>query len=203
MVVVLVTGAVVHEGDKHQVETHAQVRHGQVAHEEPGDGQLGVPGQQRDENGQVPCHGTNGDDPGEAAQEGEAQQVLAGVEGVRLRGALHKCVAETKKVQFGILKVNVINATDVPGSRLPGGDRLQPRVAFHATKSLFGGEELKLTLRLHVGHISPSGSLRDFPFENKEEVTKENDNNLRCIHVGGGTSVCCATCGRRSSGWGR
>jgi len=38
VVVVLVTGEVVHEGNEHQVETHAQVSEGQVTHEEPGNG---------------------------------------------------------------------------------------------------------------------------------------------------------------------
>lgn len=42
VVVVLVTGVVVHEGNEHQVEPHAQVSDGQVTHEKPGDGQLMV-----------------------------------------------------------------------------------------------------------------------------------------------------------------
>lgn len=210
MVVVLVTGVVVHEGDEHQVKAHAQVSHGQVAHEEPGDGDLAVARQQRDENGQVPCHGTDGDEPGEAAQEGEAQQVLTGVKGVRLRGALHKRVVETIKVQFWILKVDVINEIGVLRSRLSGEDGLCSKVASNPTNSLFGVKELQLTFHLHVGHITLSGSLRNVPFKQRQREGHTGEatiiSDAKGIHqMGGGgvTSVSCATCGRRSSGWGR
>ena len=50
VVVVLVMGVVVHEGDEHQVEPHAQVSDSQVAHEESGYGKLAVAEQQDDQN---------------------------------------------------------------------------------------------------------------------------------------------------------
>lgn len=64
---------------------------------------------QDDEDGQVSENGEDCDDPGEAAQEGEAQQVLAGVEGVWLWGARDKGAVEA--VEVWILKVDVINKT--------------------------------------------------------------------------------------------
>lgn len=104
-------GVIVHEGDQHQVEAHAEVRKGQVAHEESGDAQLVVADEEDDEDGEVPEDGEHGNDPGEAAQEGEAQQVLAGVEGVRLWGALDKGAVEATEFQVWVLGVDVVKQT--------------------------------------------------------------------------------------------
>lgn len=104
-------GVIVHEGDQHQIEPHAEVCKGQVAHEEPGDAQLVVADEEDDEDGEVSKDGEHRDDPGEAAQEGEAQQVLTGVEGVRLWSARDEGAAEAIKLQVWILKVDLVNET--------------------------------------------------------------------------------------------
>lgn len=97
MVVVLVAGVEVHEGNQHQVEPHAQVGKGQVAHEESWDGQLVAADEQEDQDGQVTGHSEDRDEPGEAAQEGEAQQVLTGVERIRHRRAHYERPAMATK----------------------------------------------------------------------------------------------------------
>lgn len=106
VVVVLVTGVVVHDGDEHQVEPHAQVGEGQVTHEESGNGQLVVT--KNDQNGQVTSQGKARNYPGETVQEGKAQQVLTRVKGVWLGRALDEGAVKTIKYQVWILKVDVV-----------------------------------------------------------------------------------------------
>lgn len=108
VVVVLVAGVVVHPGDEHQVQPHAQVSYSQVAHQEPGDGYFVVADEQDDQHGQVPRHRQNRDDPGEAAQHWEAQQVLTRVEGVRRGRALDKGAVEAAQRQVCVLEVDVV-----------------------------------------------------------------------------------------------
>lgn len=169
VVVVLVAGVEVHEGDEHQVEAHAEVSHGQVAHEEPGDGHLAAARQQDEENEQVPRHGADGDDPGEAAQESEAQQVLTGVKVIGLRGALHKRVVETVKVQVWIMEADVIEEIDVVGSGLSGEDNrlLIPNLRIVGSKRT--ETYMTFVLRLH-------NSVRFLKELSLEKKTKKRSN---------------------------
>lgn len=63
---------------------------------------------QNNQNSQVTGHSESCDYPGETAQEGKAQQVLAGVKSIWIRGALDEGAVKTIKLQVWILKVDVI-----------------------------------------------------------------------------------------------
>lgn len=118
VIVVLMTGMVVHEGNQDEIKPHAQVGEGQITHEKSGDCELMVANQQDDQNSQVTGHSENRNDPGETAQEGKAQQVLARIKSIWLWGAFDKRVAKTVKFQVLILKVDAIDKTRVISSRI-------------------------------------------------------------------------------------
>ena len=66
--------------------------------------------QEDDQHAQIPSHCAECYDPGQRAEEGIAQQVLAGVEVIRLWGALDGGTAQAVQFHVRILEGDVIDS---------------------------------------------------------------------------------------------
>lgn len=109
MVVVLTAGLRVHGGDEQQVQPHAEVGEGQVAHEEARDGELVVAGQENEEHGEIAGDGEDVYKPDQHSEEAVSQDVFAGVEGIRFRSAredfrLTKVILKVKAGHFAVIE---------------------------------------------------------------------------------------------------
>ncbi|TNN61419.1 hypothetical protein EYF80_028436 [Liparis tanakae] len=100
----------VHGGDEQQVDPHAQVGKGQVAHEEAGHRELVVAGEQHQEHRHVPQNRQQTHEPHGHSQEAKPHYVLAGIELIRHRCTrhllpllTHHIIVATVKVLAGVL----------------------------------------------------------------------------------------------------
>lgn len=105
VVVVFGSRVQVHRGNEQQVDPHAQVGEGQVAHQKPRDGQLVVASEENQQYQEVAQDGQQADEPDRDTQETHSHDVLARVELVRRRAAVHLFAILTHHIVVAALKV--------------------------------------------------------------------------------------------------
>lgn len=98
----------VHGRDHKEIHADAEVGEGQVAHEESRDGQFAAACEYHKQHREVAGDGKDVDEPDGHSQEPEAGDVLAGVERVRLGGALQGWSALTQ-VQLWVIELYCIS----------------------------------------------------------------------------------------------